>query len=270
MPEPHDRTTPEMSRVFLCHSSADKPTVRELYSRLQGDGVNPWFDEEDLLPGQLWEKEIPKAVRSSSAVIVCVSRNSVERAGYVQKEVKCALDAAEEQPEGKIFLIPARLEECPMPERLKHLHWVNLFEPNGYDRLLRALGARGVIRLVPRPSSKLRFTVHRALFLPSGPECFFLNATNITADSDVEVTHIWIATSPEVHVLQRDRPLPKRLKPQETWETWIRVDQVPGAERDPVFDLARARLSTGEIVNSKRNDGVPSYGTVPGGVITSI
>ena len=270
MPEPHDQTKPGMSRVFLCHSSADKPTVRELYRRLRSDGVNPWFDEEDLLPGQLWEKEIPKAVRSSSAVIVCISQNSVEKTGYVQKEVSCALDAAEEQPEGRIFLIPAKLEDCDVPDRLKHLHWVNLFEPHGYERLLKALGAQGILRSGPPPSSKLRFTVHRAFFVPNGPECFFLNATNLTAGSDLEVTHVWIATSPEVHVIQRDRPLPKRLKPQETWETWIRVDQVPATERDTVFDLARARLSTGEIVRSRRNDGVPSYGTVPGGAITSI
>lgn len=270
MPETHHPTEPGTSRVFLCHSSADKPTVRELYHRLRSDGANPWFDEEDLLPGQVWEKEIPNAVRSSSAVIVCISRNSVEKRGYVHREVKCALDAAEEQPEGRIFLIPAKLEDCIVPDRLSHLQWVNLFEPDGYERLLKALGQQGILSSVPLPSTKLRFTVHRAAFLPNGPECFFLNATNLMANSDLEVTHIWLSTSPEVHVIHGDRPLPKRLKPQETWETWIRVDQVPGAELDAVFDLARARLSTGEIIHSKRNDGVPSYGTVPGGAITSI
>jgi hypothetical protein len=270
MPEPNHQTEEEMSRVFLCHSSADKPKVRKLYRQLCSDGVKPWFDEEDLLPGQLWDKEIPKAVRSSSAVIVCLSRNSVEKTGYVQKEVTCALDAAEERPENKIFLIPAKLEDCVVPDRLMHLHWVNLFEPNGYERLLTALNAQGILRSLPQPSPKLRFTVHRAFFSSSGLECFFLNATNVTTDSDLEVTHIWIATSPEVHVIRRDRPLPKRLKPQETWETWIRVDQVPANERDRVFDLTRARLSTGEIVHSRRDEGVPSYGAVPGGAITGI
>ena len=60
-------------KVFLCHSSGDKATVRDLYKRLQADGFEPWLDEEDLLPGQEWAKEIPKAVRAAEAILVCLS-----------------------------------------------------------------------------------------------------------------------------------------------------------------------------------------------------
>jgi len=46
-------------RVFLCHSSQDKPIVRELYQRLLAEGwIDPWLDEEKLLPGQDWGMEI--------------------------------------------------------------------------------------------------------------------------------------------------------------------------------------------------------------------
>lgn len=39
-------------RVFLCHASQDKPVIRELYQRLSAeDWLNPWLDEEKLLPG---------------------------------------------------------------------------------------------------------------------------------------------------------------------------------------------------------------------------
>jgi hypothetical protein len=48
-------------KVFLCHSAGDQPAVRALYQKLQADGFAPWLDEEDLLPGQKWEQEIPKA-----------------------------------------------------------------------------------------------------------------------------------------------------------------------------------------------------------------
>jgi hypothetical protein len=44
--------SPRQLRVFLCHSSGDKPKVRDLYRRLQQDGFAPWLDEEDLVPGQ--------------------------------------------------------------------------------------------------------------------------------------------------------------------------------------------------------------------------
>lgn len=45
-------------RVFLCHSSGDKPAVRYLYYRLCEENIEPWLDEENLLPGQDWIEEI--------------------------------------------------------------------------------------------------------------------------------------------------------------------------------------------------------------------
>jgi hypothetical protein len=131
-------------RVFLCHASNDKPTVRTLYRRLRADGFEPWLDEVNLLPGQDWQQEIPRAVRQSDFVLVCLSRNSITKAGYVQKEIKFALDVADEKPEGTIFIIPLKLEECDVPERLNRWQWVNLFRPNGYERMVRTLRARAV------------------------------------------------------------------------------------------------------------------------------
>jgi formylglycine-generating enzyme required for sulfatase activity len=129
-------------RVFLCHASGDKPAVRDLYRRLCADGIEPWLDEEDLLSGQDWQREILRAVRAADVVIVCLSRASITKAGYVQKEIKFALDVADEQPEGAIFLIPLRLEACEVPERLSRWQWVNLFDDSGYERLMRSLRVR--------------------------------------------------------------------------------------------------------------------------------
>lgn len=129
-------------RVFLCHASEDKTTVRGLYQRLRADGIQAWLDAEELVAGQDWQYEIPKAVRTSDIVIVCLSKKSVNKAGFVQKEIKYALDAADEQPEGTIFIIPLRLEECEVPERLRRWQWINWFEGDGYERLRRALKIR--------------------------------------------------------------------------------------------------------------------------------
>lgn len=135
------RTTSDML-VFLCHASEDKPAVRTLYSQLRGDQYQPWLDEEDLLPGQQWEVEIESAVRRSHVVIVCLSGRSVTKAGFLQKEIKFAMDILDEQPEGIIFIVPARLEICDVPESLRHLHYVDLFVELGYDKLTRSLDAR--------------------------------------------------------------------------------------------------------------------------------
>ncbi|MGH9765661.1 MAG: toll/interleukin-1 receptor domain-containing protein, partial [Blastocatellia bacterium] len=96
---------PRPLRVFLCHAVGDKPAVRELYRKLSASGYQPWLDEEDLLPGQDWEREISIAVKTSDVVLVCLSRASITKQGFVQKEIKFALDVADRQPEGTIFVI---------------------------------------------------------------------------------------------------------------------------------------------------------------------
>jgi len=66
------------------------------------------------------------------------------KSGYVQKEIRYALDVADEKPENAIFLIPCRLEECEVPERLRAYHWVNLFQDSGFSGLVRALETIGL------------------------------------------------------------------------------------------------------------------------------
>lgn len=58
-PEPVESKPRRHLRAFLCHAREDKPAVRALYQRLSRDGIEPWLDEEDLLPGMDWEQEIP-------------------------------------------------------------------------------------------------------------------------------------------------------------------------------------------------------------------
>ena len=129
----------EPLKLFLCHANEDKPAIRDIYNQLIVIGVQPWLDEEDILPGKDWPFEIKKAVQNSDVVIVFLSRNSVGKTGFFQKEIKIALDAADERPEGKIFIIPAKLEDCDVPDRLSNKQWVDLYTENGFDRLLQSL-----------------------------------------------------------------------------------------------------------------------------------
>lgn len=145
-------------KVFLCHSSSDKPKVREWYRRLVADGVDAWLDVESLLPGQKWKEEIPQAIKNSDVVLVFLSKESINKEGFVQKEIKEALDIAGEKPEHAIFIIPARLEDCNVPNRLADYHWVDLFDSDGYKKLVSALVARAKTvnaTLLPAKISKI-------------------------------------------------------------------------------------------------------------------
>ena len=134
-------------RVFLCHSSGDKLTVRELYQKLSAEGwIDVWLDEEKLIPGQDWNYEIEKALDQSDAVIVTLSTGSVTKEGYVQKELRFVLDIALEKSEGTIFILPLRLDDCERPRRLRPIESVDYFPPESrelaYARLQSSLEMR--------------------------------------------------------------------------------------------------------------------------------
>ena len=117
---------------------------------------------------------------------------------------------------------------------------------------------------------RVRLTVHRAFFVATDRECFFVNVTNLSKDRELEITHVWFDCKPQISALQLDRMLPKRLKPDETWETWIDVTRLPSELHPSAYTLARVRLSSGRIIKSTKNDDVPDAGIVPGGPIQNI
>jgi hypothetical protein len=128
-------------QIFVSYSRKDLQTVRELYRRLTDMGYSLWFDQESLLAGQDWEQEIRRAIKSSSAVLMCLSSNWVGEPGYVQKELKLALEVMKEMPEGRIHTIPVRLDDCQVPPALERLHWVDMTAPQGLARLTAAIDA---------------------------------------------------------------------------------------------------------------------------------
>jgi hypothetical protein len=132
------RSTQQVN-IFLIYAHGDKEMVRKLHQRLIRDGISVWLDVQNLQPGQDWRHEIRRAILHSDRVLVCLTRGFDRQPGYRHEELKIALEKAKLFEDEKIFIIPVRLEECKMPASLSHLHRVDLFEPGGYKKLIRAL-----------------------------------------------------------------------------------------------------------------------------------
>jgi small GTP-binding protein len=105
-------------------------------------GIDVWISDEKLIPGQDWQHEIIKAVKNSDVVLLFLSNNALTRDGYFQKEIRLALEVAEQKPDGVIYIVPIRLEDCPVPEKVSRFHWINYFEDRAYAQLVKALVAK--------------------------------------------------------------------------------------------------------------------------------
>lgn len=133
----------EASKVFISYARENLGEAMRLYADLQRAGIDPWIDREDLLPGQKWKFAITRAIRESKFFIALMSQASLTKQGYVQKELREALELLDEIPEDQIFVIPVRLDDChPSHPQLKELHRVDLFPvwEAGMQRVLVTLG----------------------------------------------------------------------------------------------------------------------------------
>ena len=92
--------------VFISYSHADRSFAEQLHTRLDGAGVRCWRDVQDLIAGRL-EKQIDRAIRLNSTVIVILSANSVE-SDWVEWETARAREV--ERDEKRDVLCPVALD----------------------------------------------------------------------------------------------------------------------------------------------------------------
>ena len=136
---------PELVKIFLSYAHADGDGVGRIYQHLKERGYKPWLDREDILGGEEWEPAIRTGIRESDLFLLCLSPHSLVRRGVLQKEIKIALDVAEEKLDTDIFLIPVWIQvgtplpKEEMPERLSRLQWINLPEADGWQKLIRSI-----------------------------------------------------------------------------------------------------------------------------------
>lgn len=133
-------------RIFISYTRKDKEAAIRFYNELRSVGLDPWIDIDCLRPGENWKNAIKQAIRGSQYFLALISTNSVDKRGYVQKEINEALEVLDEFPDDNIFLIPVRLDECePSQGRLNDLHRVDMFPNwgNGFAKILSVLKSNG-------------------------------------------------------------------------------------------------------------------------------
>ena len=133
--------------VFISYAREDGESAERLYKDLQNRGLEPWLDKEAILPGYNWKYSIHQAIKKSRFFIPLISSTTVEKIGYIQDELKYAIEASKQFPEKEVFMIPARLDNCEMPyEILKEIQSVDLFPDwdKGINQIFKTFKEKGI------------------------------------------------------------------------------------------------------------------------------
>ncbi|WP_026310847.1 toll/interleukin-1 receptor domain-containing protein [Parafrankia elaeagni] len=134
-PPPHAPT------VFLAHDGEEQSKVRALAELLTAAGFTPWVGSEMVTGGSRRDLVVRRAVLDCDFFVPCLSARVLGRPSQLHREIRIALDRADELPDHVVFIVPARLDECDLPADLQEYQWVDLFAAGGIDQLLRALRA---------------------------------------------------------------------------------------------------------------------------------
>lgn len=133
--------------VFLSHATPDKPAVEELARKLRDEGLVPFLDKWNLVPGDPWQEALEDALDQSRTCAVFVGKAF---GGWQNEEMRSALETRVGNRSFRVIpvLLPGGREpgKEELPRFLRRLTWVDfragLDDPEAFKRLLS--GIRGV------------------------------------------------------------------------------------------------------------------------------
>jgi len=153
--------------VFLSYASEDRLLVQRVYRTLRQARLAPWMDKpprpwqhEGLRPGEEWDQGIRGRLARARVILIFLSRRSIQKKGYVQREYRLALNMAMEQPPGSTTVIPVLLQPCQVPDirvdtvSLRGFQWYELYASGAaalVDHLLALLRPSGAATLATAP-----------------------------------------------------------------------------------------------------------------------
>ncbi|WP_129582212.1 toll/interleukin-1 receptor domain-containing protein, partial [Rodentibacter caecimuris] len=126
--------------VFISYAKEDQKIAIQYYNWLENENFNPWLDVKKLKGGQNWALEIDRAFKKAHVIIWLMSPQSICKRGFVQREVKEALDNLRYKQPDDIYMIPIIIENCNVPDYISDkLQFINNSDGLAFDSLKSSL-----------------------------------------------------------------------------------------------------------------------------------
>lgn len=127
-------------KVFVSYAKEDRGLALKYYDLFLQEGAAPWMDVKHLLPGQNWEAEIDKAFSDANVVVLLLSKQSVNKRGFVQREANDAIERLRYKQPTDIYVIPLLLETCDVPNHIAgRLQYVDLSAAGAWGQVQASL-----------------------------------------------------------------------------------------------------------------------------------
>lgn len=144
------RNGEEFMKVFVSHSSVDKPFVNRLATDLRTkEGIDAWLDQWEINPGDRIPEKIEEGLKEAEVFLFVLSPDSVnsqwveyERQSWITMQIEEEKKAKQEGRKPSVRLIPLVYRDCEIPVFLKAFCYIQITEKNyeeGFQRLVNAI-----------------------------------------------------------------------------------------------------------------------------------
>ena len=144
----HPKTTPTL---FISYASEDRAAARRLRDAMGQQGIDVWYDEDELTGGDAWDKKIRDRIRACDYFMPLISKSTeARREGYFRREWRQAAERTLDMSDDVMFLLPVNIDDVAeygarVPERFTQVQWTRCpdGEPNSDFETLCARILRG-------------------------------------------------------------------------------------------------------------------------------
>jgi TolB-like protein/Flp pilus assembly protein TadD len=118
--------------VFLSYASQDAAAVERIAEALRAAGVEVWFDRNELVGGDAWDRKIRQQIRECALFVPVISAATQARGeGYFRLEWKLAVDRSHLMAPDQPFLLPVVIDDTPdaaarVADEFRAVQWTRL------------------------------------------------------------------------------------------------------------------------------------------------
>ncbi|MBI4626499.1 MAG: TIR domain-containing protein [Verrucomicrobia bacterium] len=118
--------------VFISYAREDTATAQRIAEALRSQGVEVWFDQNELRGGEAWDAKIRRQIKECALFLPVVSANTQGRAeGYFRLEWELAEERTHLMIRGTPFILPIVIDDTTeahalVPDRFREVQWMRL------------------------------------------------------------------------------------------------------------------------------------------------
>ena len=103
---------PAHCAIFLSYAREDTAAARRIAEALRSQGIEVWFDQNELRGGDAWDQTIRRQIKECALFVPIISEHTQERGeGYFRLEWKLAVERTHLMAEGVPFLAPTAIDD---------------------------------------------------------------------------------------------------------------------------------------------------------------